>query len=462
MTTMMSSTVAAFREVFQGEVVLRGEAGYEQARAVWNGMIDRRPALVVRPTHVDDVVAAVRFAREQDLLVAVRGGGHSIPGLSTCDDGIVIDMSRMRGAEVDPGRRTARCRGGALLAELDEASQAHDLVCPVGVVSHTGVAGLALGGGMGRLQRKLGLTIDSLLAVELVTAEGERVRADADENADLFWGLRGAGANFGIATSLEFRLHPLDGAITHGSALYPVDRVHEVAAVYRELTETAPDELMLSFGVTRAPLDDSLPPHVAGRPAALVVVLHCGPVEQAERDLAPLRRVVAPVLDLIRPKTYLEAQHANDEASGWGHRFYMKSGFMDALPAEVVDSAVESVSQLPAGGDGMVGLWSWGRAIARVPDESTAFTGREAAYWVAAEAQWDDPALDEPHRAWGREAMARIAPFTGKGRYVNDATETGEQVVRAIYGEDKYERLRALKRTWDPDNVFRLNQNIRP
>ena len=228
----MAGTLA---DAFTGEVVRPGDPGYDDARAVWNSMIDRRPALIVRPTGVDDVVAALRFAREEDLLVAVRCGGHSIPGFSTCDEGIVIDLSRMRGAVVDPERRTARVRGGSLLGELDDAAQAHGLVCPVGVVSHTGVAGLTLGGGMGRLQRRFGLTIDNLLAAELVTADGRVVRASEDENPDLLWGLRGAGANYGIVTSFEFRLHPLDGVVTHGAVTVPIERADALAGRYREL-----------------------------------------------------------------------------------------------------------------------------------------------------------------------------------------------------------------------------------
>ena len=260
------AALGAFRDVFAGEIVTPGDPDYDAARVVWNGMIDRRPALVVRPTSTEDVVAAVRLAREQSLLVAVRGGGHSIPGHSTCDSGIVIDMQRLRGAEVDPSARTARVRGGALLGELDQAAQEFDLACPVGVVAHTGVAGLTLGGGMGRLQRKLGLTIDNLLAVELVTADGRLVRASEEENADLFWGLRGAGANFGIATAFEFRLHPVGPAVTHGLVLHPIDRARELAALFRELAESAPDEVTATFGLGLAVPADEYPPEVAGRP----------------------------------------------------------------------------------------------------------------------------------------------------------------------------------------------------
>ena len=452
--------LAALTDTFSGEVVLPGDPEYDAARVVWNGMIDRRPALVVRPTGTDDVVAAVRFAREQDLIVAVRGGGHSISGQSTCDDGIVIDLSQMGGVRVDPEGRRAQAGGGALLAELDTEAQAHGLVCPVGVVSHTGVAGLTLGGGMGRLQRKHGLTIDNLLSVELVTADGRLVRASEDENADLFWGLRGAGPNFGIVTSFEFRLHPLEPVITAGAVIHPVERAGELAALYREIAETAPDELFAGFALGLALPAEDFPAEVAGWPIALLSVLHSGSLEAAERDLAKLRAFGPPILDSIDAKPYLAVQQMNDEAMDWGHRFYMKSAFLPALPDELVELLAEHAARGPEGAESGISLWAVGRAIAEVPEEATAFTGREAAFWIAAETFWDDPALDDPCRAWGRAAIADVMPFASEGRYVNDVMESGE--ARGVYGAAKYERLVALKRTWDPENVFRLNQNILP
>lgn len=352
-----------FRDAFGGVVVLPGDDAYDAARAVWNGMIDRRPAIVVRPLNAADVIAALRFARDEDLIVAVRSGGHSMAGLSTCDDGIIIDLARMRGVTVDPDRRVARCNGGALLGELDDAAQAFGLACNVGTVSHTGIAGLTLGGGMGRLQRKLGLTIDCLRAVELVTADGRLVRASADENADLFWGMRGAGPNFGIVTALEFNL---------------------------------------------------------------------------------------------------EAQHAYDDSMGWGHRVYTKSGYVSSLPDALVDAFVDHAAGSPPGED-VFSIWAFGGAVGRIPEEATAFQGRTAPFWVGTETQWDDPADDQSHRAWARTGIGLIEPYRVVGGYVNDVSETGDDaLVRSVYGDAKYERLVALKRAWDPDNVFRLNQNIRP
>jgi FAD/FMN-containing dehydrogenase len=440
--------LSSFRESFAGEIVLPDDPGYDQARAVWNGMADRLPALVVRPAGVDDVVSAVRFAREEELLVAVRCGGHSIPGLSTCDDGIVIDLSRMPGVEVDPERRVARISGGSLLGDLDDAAQEHGLVCPVGVVSHTGVAGLTLGGGMGRLQRKHGLTIDNLLAVDLVTADGRLVHASEDEHPELFWGLRGAGPNFGIATSFEFRLHPLEHAITYGTVVHPLERARELAALWRDLAENGPDELFLSFGVEGE--------------ETYLTVLHSGPADLAERDLADLRAFGPPTSDSIKAMPYLETQHLADESQAWGHRFYMKSAFLPALTDGAVDVLVEHAPRGPDGSESGFSTWAWGRRIADVAEDATAFTGRHAAAWLAAEAMWDDPGLDAECRAWARDALDDLAPFASAGRYVNDVAEVGADQARQAYGDSKYERLVALKRDWDPDNVFRLNQNVLP
>lgn len=443
---------AVFPETFAGEVIRPGDPGYDVARVVWNGMIDRYPAMIVRPTGPEDIATAIRHAREQELPLAVRGGGHSVPGLSTCDDGLVIDLARMRGVEVDPEAQTARANGGTLLGELDEASLAVGLVCPVGVVSHTGVAGLTLGGGMGRLQRKLGLTIDSLLDVELVTADGRHVRASADENPELFWGLRGAGPNFGVATSFTFRLHPFDGTVTHGAVVHPIERAHQLAALYRDLVEKGSRDLYLSlvFGIEE------------GRPYAAVSALHAGLPAAAERDLAELRAFGPPLVDSIEPKTHLATQVMQDEPLAWGHRFSMKSAFLASLPDEAVTEAVEHVARNPQGARGEVSFIAWGGAIADVPEDDTAFAGREAAVWAASEIVWDDPASDGAAREWGRTLITDYDRFAISGRYVNDVAETGSDVARSVYGDAKYERLVALKRAWDPDNVFRLNQNVRP
>ena len=383
-------------------------------------------------------------------------------GHSTCDDGIVIDLARMRGVTVDPDRRVARCNGGALLGELDDAAQAFGLACNVGTVSHTGIAGLTLGGGMGRLQRKLGLTIDCLRAVELVTADGRLIRASADENADLFWGMRGAGANFGIVTAFEFDLHAVGPTVTRGILVYPAERAREVAAVYRDYLPSAPDDVMAALNFGRASPEDGALAAIAGQPVVTLSITYAGASTDAGRDLAPFAALGPSASGAIAQQTYLESQHAFDDANAWGHRVYTKSGMIDSLPDGLVDAFVDHVEGSPQGED-IFSIWAFGGAVGRIPEEATAFQGRSASFWVGAETMWDDPADDRSHRDWARTGIGLVEPYRVSGGYVNDVSEAGDDaLVRSVYGDAKYERLVALKRTWDPDNVFRLNQNIRP
>ena len=449
------AALASFSEAFEGEVVLPGSAGYDAARIVWNGMVDRRPAVVARAAGVEDVRRTVRFAREQELPIAVRCGGHSVAGFSTCDRGVVLDLSLMREVRVDPARRTARVAGGALLSQLDAAAQAHGLVCPVGVVGHTGVAGLTLGGGMGRLQRRFGFSIDNLRSVELVTAEDRVLTVSEDEEPDLFWGIRGAGANFGVVTSFEFDLHELGPVVTQGFVDYPAERGHEIAGRVREYLETAPDEVFVSFGVTTGTADDG--EDQVGRPVPYVGAVYSGSPDAAEEVLRPLRDH-GPLVDTFRQVSYLDLQTSGDEEMAWGKRFYMRGGFLAELSDDFVDAALANVST----SHGAITLWAQGGAISRVPEDAMAFTGREAPFWLGVEADWDDPAEDDAMIGWGRATMAALEPFTTAGHYVNDMVETGQDVVRSIYGDAKYERLVGLKRAFDPDNVFHLNQNIEP
>ena len=446
----MGESLAGFRDRFKGQVIGPDDPEYDQARVVWNGIADRRPALIVRPTSADDVASAIRFARDQQLVLAVRGGGHSVAGFSTCDGGLVIDLSLMREVTVDPVSKRARAQGGAHLSQLDQAGQKHGLVCPVGVVGHTGVAGLTLGGGMGRLQRKFGLTVDNLLRVSLVTAGGEKVYASETENADLFWGLRGAGANFGVATSFEFRLHPLEGTVFHGGVAFPIDRSLEVAARVREFMATH-DDVHVALAFAR---DDEL----GGQPVVMVGSMHAGSVNQAEKD-ARVFRDGSPLMDSYGAKSYLAVQSMSDDSMGWGKRFYTKSGFISALSDEVVALCASQAETIPP--DAELSLWAQGGAVGRVGDDAMAYTGRDGAFSVSAELLWTDPANDEGRIAWGRAALAALKPFMSTGRYVNDVVEPGTDGAQ-IYGKAKYERLVGLKRRYDPDNVFRLNQNIRP
>jgi FAD/FMN-containing dehydrogenase len=455
------ATLGDLRERFKGQLIGPDDPEYDQARVVWNAMADRRPALVARCAGVEDVVAAVRFARDQDLRIAVRGGGHSVAGHSTCDAGIVIDLSRMRSLEIDPKQRVAHVQGGAHLSQLDRQAQSAGLVCPVGVVGHTGVAGLTLGGGMGRLQRKHGFTIDNLLSVDLISAEGRQLHASEDENADLFWGVRGAGANFGVVTSFELRLHPQEPTVTHGWVALPIERSTEVGALVRDFLTTVPDHVFvnLSFGLAT---DPPFPPNLAGSPVIVLGAMHSGSPEDAERDLRPLREGLGWSADTFSRKSYLALQAMNDDAMSWGHRFYMKSGLVGEVSDELLSICATEGTDVPAGGECSLSFWAMGGAISRVADEGSAFTGRTAGWWLSAEAMWDEPAHDAAHMGWARRAMGALTPFTTVGQYVNDVVETDVGSVRAIYGNEKYDRLVALKRKYDPDNVFRLNQNIRP
>jgi FAD/FMN-containing dehydrogenase len=453
---VQTSTLNTFRDAFAGEVVLPEDPDYDLARSVWNGIVDRRPALVARCAGVEDVRRTVRFARDHELPLAVRCGGHSLAGFSTCDDGVVLDLSSMRDVQVDPERRIARVAGGTLLSQLDAAAQAHGLVCPVGVVGHTGVAGLTLGGGMGRLQRHFGFSIDNLRSVELVTADDRVLTVSEDEEPDLFWGIRGAGPNFGVVTSFEFELHEMGPIVTQGFVDFPAERGHEIAARVREYLASAPDEVMVSFGVTTGTAEDG---DLAGRPVVFVGATHSGPTDEAEDVLRPLRDL-DPRVDTFRQVPYLDLQTSGDDDMAWGTRFYMKGAFLAELSDAFVDAAVANATA-PAG-ECAITLWAHGGAIARVPDDAMAFTGRDAAFWIGVEADWDDPAHDDALIDWGRKTMKALEPFAAVGHYVNDVIETGRDVVRSVYGDAKYERLVGLKRTFDPDNVFRLNQNIVP
>lgn len=454
-----SMHIDRLREACAGEVITPGDDTYDDARRVWNTRFDRRPAVIVRPTSVQDVATAIRFGRQRDLEIAVRSGAHSNAGHSTTEGGLVIDLSRLRGVTVDPGRRMARANGGALLGELDVAAQAHGLVCPVGVIGHTGVGGLTLGGGVGRLQRNFGLTIDNLRAVELVTADGRVVRASESEEPELFWGIRGAGFNFGIVTAFEFGLHPFGPLLHRGTRIYPASKIHEVWATLRDYAPVAPDAVSLIMEIGHAdPTADY--PVVAGEPIVIVGYNHSGDAATVERDLAPLRVGPEPISSTDSSQPYLEVQTANDLVMGWGHRSFIGGILANDVRPEAVDALVDHVARGPAGGS--FGITVQGGAIARVPEDATAFTGREARFDLSAGTGWDDPADDDVNRDWVRQALAIVEPDAVTGRYCNESSDSGPEVSRAIYGDAKFARLQALKRTWDPDNVFHLNYNIAP
>ena len=442
------------------EVVAPEDAAYDDARRLWNAIHDRRPAVIARPGDAGEVAAAIAFAREHDLEIQVKSGGHSAAGLRGADGGLEIDLSRMRGVTVDPASRTARANGGAFLGELDVAAQAHGLVCPVGVVGHTGVAGLTLGGGVGRLQRHFGLTIDNLSAVEVVTADGRRVRASETEEPDLFWGLRGAGWNFGVATGFEFRLQPFGPDLHRGVLTYRAGDLREVWGAFDEYARRAPDALSLIFGIAGAGPDEGYPDDVVGRSIVYVAWNHCGTAEAAEHDTAPLRAGPKPLTTTIGSSPYLEVQTAHDLAYAWGSRSFIKSSNADAVRLEALTEIVELVAEGPA--DSSFTVTALGGAIARVPEDATAYAGREAAFDVSADSDWPDAADDDVNVEWCRRVVAAVDAEGAIGGYAKGNGDAGPEETRRIFGDAKLARLRELKRAWDPDNVFHVNHNVAP
>jgi len=448
------------RRAIEGEVITPGHAAYDEARLLWNALHDRRPAVVVRPTTALEVATAVSFAREHELETSVKAGGHSHPGMTGLPGGLLIDLKAMRGVTVDPRARLARVNGGALLGELDVAAQAHGLVCPIGVVGHTGVAGLTLGGGIGRLQRTFGLTIDNLVAVELVTADGRLVRATPDAEPELFFGLRGAGWNFGVATSFEFRLHPFGPNLHRGVLAFPASQLHDVWTVFREFSRTAPDAVAAIMGIDRAGTDAGYPDDLVGKPIVYLAYNHSGVAETVERDTAGLRAGPRPVSTTTASQRYLDVQAAHDLVYGWGRRSYLAGFNVDDVRSSTLDEIVELVATAP--GEGSFSVSLLGGAIACVPEDATAYAGRAAAFDVSAETTWDDPSADDANRDWVRRVMALLEPDASLGAYANENAEGGPDQIRRLYGDAKVARLAALKRVWDPDNVFHVNHNVAP
>ena len=443
-----------------GEVITPGDPTYDDARRLWNALHDRRPSVIVRPTTATKVATAIRFAREHDLEIVVRSGGHSLAGLTGADGCLVVDLSVMRGVEVDPRTRIARSNGGALLGELDLAAQAHGLVCPIGVVGHTGVAGLTLGGGVGRLQRHFGLTIDNLAAVEIATADGRLVRATEDDEAELFWGLRGAGWNFGIATAFEFRLQPFGPDLHRGFLAFPASQVQDVWTVFRDYASNAPDAVSMIFGLDRAVPGAGYPDDLLGQAIVYLAWNHSGAAEDVERDTARLRLGPKPVTETIGSTPYLEVQTAHDLVFDWGHRSFIRSHNANDVRREALDELVEVVATAP--GEGTFSITALGGAIGRVPEEATAYAGRASAFDLSADTAWTDPALDEASAAWCRRVLAVVEPDRALGAYANGNADLGPEAVPRFYGDAKLARLAALKREWDPDNVFHVNANIAP
>jgi FAD/FMN-containing dehydrogenase len=460
-TALDDAAIADLARHFRGELIRPGDAPYDAARRIWNGAIDRRPGLVARCTGVADVVAAVRFARERELVVAVRGGGHNVAGTAVCDDGVVIDLSLMKGMWVDPRARIARAQAGLLWGEFDHETQRFGLATPGGIVTHTGIAGLTLGGGLGWLMRRYGLTCDNLLSADVVTAEGELVRASAEENADLFWGLRGGGGNFGIVTSFEYRLHPVGPTVLAGVILHPAAKAREVLDFYRHYIASAPNELMTIVVLRMAPPAPFLSAEIHGQPVVIIGACYAGPVEEGERALAPLRRFGEPLADLIQPTPYVSHQAMLDASVPHGLGYYWKSEYLTPLSDDLIGSLTEHAWRVATPAS-YTALFHLGGEVSRVDADGSAFEDRRATHAMTIDGVWSEPAASGACITWARDFWEAVRPYSTGRVYVNFLGEEGQDRVRAAYGEAKYERLRALKRKYDPTNFFRLNQNIRP
>ncbi len=453
--------LASFAAEIRGMALRPGDQGYDEARKIWNGMINRRPALIVRCVGTADVIACVKLAREEGLPLAIRGGGHNVAGSAVCDDGLVVDLSAMKGIEVDPGRRTARAQPGLLWGEFDRETQAFGLATTGGIVTHTGIAGLTLGGGIGWLMRRHGLTCDNLAAASVVTADGRFLRVGERENADLLWGLRGGGGNFGIVTAFKYHLHSLGPQVLAGVMLHPAERAPEVLRFYRDYIATAPEELTTIVNLRRAPPAPFLPPHLHGRAVIIIAVCYAGSVEEGERILAPLRRFGEPLVDLIRPTPYIAHQGMFDASVPHGMHYYWKSDYLGSLSDPIIDALVAHAWQAPSPSSYTI-LFHLGGAIRRTDGAATAFEDRSAEHALNINAVWTDAQVTEPNITWARNFWQRMHPLSTGGAYVNFLGDEGEARVQAAYGPDKYARLTALKQKYDPTNLFRLNQNIPP
>jgi FAD/FMN-containing dehydrogenase len=459
-TRLPQRALDSFTAAFRGQLLRPDSPGYDAARGIWNAMIDRRPALIARCATAADVALAVRLAASHDLLVAVRGGGHNIAGKALCDEGLVIDLSAMNAVEVDPAARLARVGPGASLGDVDRATQAHGLATPVGINSTTGIAGLTLGGGFGWLSRSLGLTIDNLAAADVVTADGTLLRASASEHPDLFWGIRGGGGNFGVVTSFEFQLHPVGPQVLSGLIVHPLDEAPAVLRFYRDFLKRTPDEFVCWVVLRKAPPLPFLPAEWHGREIVVLAVCYAGTIADGERIAKPLRDFGHPIADVIQPHPFTAWQAVLDPLLTPGMRNYWKSHDFHEISDGLIDVVVDHARRIPDP-QTEIALAQLGGAVSRVPADATAYAHRDAQFVMNVHGRWADPALDATCVGWARQLFQAAAPFATGGVYVNFLTEDEQSRVPAAYAGN-YARLVALKRKYDPDNLFRINQNIGP
>src|SRR5262245_982463 len=451
MPSLDQASIADLSAGFSGVLLRPDESGYNDARKIHNGMIDRKPALIARCLGTADIVDAVKFARIHSLELAVRGGGHNVAGRAVCDNGLMLDMSLMKGIHVDPIRRTARAQGGVTWREFNRETQAHGLATTGGVISSTGIAGLTLGGGLGWLMAKHGLAMDNLVSAEIVIASGDILRTSKDENADLFWGLQGGGGNFGAVSWLEYRLHPV-GTVTSGLIARPFDRARDVLKFFRAITSGLPDDLAIFGGLLHAP---------DGAQIAVMIVCHCGPLAEAETALLPIKKFGTPILDSIGPTSYEDTNKMLDAGFPRGALNYWKSNFMRELSEQAIDTLISQYASCPSPMSGLL-LEHIHGAATRVGVSETAFPHRREGYNFLVVSEWLAPADNARNIAWARESYDLMLPYFSSGRYVNYlGDDDGEDAVVAAYGPN-YQRLRTLKAKYDPTNLFHLNQNIRP
>jgi FAD/FMN-containing dehydrogenase len=453
------ASVRELRDALRGELVTATDAAYDEARSVWNGMIDRRPAMIARCTGTRDVIAAVGFARSEGLTVAVRGGAHNVAGNATCDGGLVIDLSPMKGVRVDAEARTVRAQGGMTWGELDQETQGFGLATTGGLVTTTGIAGFTLGGGIGWLMRKHGLACDNLISADVVTADGQTVHASESEDAELLWGLRGGGGNFGVVTEFEFRLHPVS-QVLGGLLAWPADGARDVLRFWRDWVTDTPDELCTMAAFLYAPPEPFVPPELVGAPIFAIACCHLDPEGSAERDLQPLRDL-SPGVDVLGPMPYQAIQGMFDAGVPRGSRNYWRSGYVDKLSDDAIEAIIEYADGVPAP-LGQLHVHQMGGAASRVPAGATAFGNRDAGFLLNYIGLWLDPAEDEANSTWVRNASDALAPFGTGARYVNFLADEGDAGVRSAYEAETYTRLQKLKAQYDPTNFFHLNQNIAP
>jgi FAD/FMN-containing dehydrogenase len=460
-TVIGDATIGELAAAVRGRVIRRGDEEYDEARAVWNGSHDRRPALIVKCAGAADVMKAVEFGCSQDLRIAVRGGSHSIAGFSTVDDGLVIDLSEMTAVSVDPGRQRAYVQGGATWADVDHETQAHGLAVTGGLVSTTGVGGFTLGGGIGWLLRKYGLACDNLVSADVVTADAQLVHASADENTDLFWALRGGGGNFGIVTAFEFQLHAVGPTVLAGLLFFPPEDARRILTGWRELTAKAPDELTSLVNLTTAPPVPFLPESVHGKPIVAIGAMHSGSPAEAEEVVAPLRTLAEPIFDHLGPVPYAAMQQALDPLWGKGAQNYFTSALIDTLSDQAID---ELLARWAAKGspNSEVHVHHVGGAMARISPDATAYSHRSAPYLINVVARSVTPEGFEAEIAWARSARSAVSAYGSDAMYVNFTGDAEPDKVRASYPRDTFRRLVEVKRRYDPTNMFRLNQNISP